>query len=527
LLLLLGLGLTARSTAAARQADSGTFRLYQGMTEVGWESFWRDAEGFRQEVVIPGLNLRLRSQSTRTSDGAFSRLELTQANGAGDSLRAEYSAERAGDSVRVTLRRGEATSQHTVKGDFDGLLPPQSVAAFVDLVQLSSGHDRSFRLLVVGPDTVMPTSVRWLGDTARVEFAGLEIRELLDHGQAIEVTVPMQQVRAVRGPPTDSLVSRAATGRPMPDYSAPPGAAFRASEVRVPVVSATDSFSLGCTLTLPGSGRRPFPAAITITGSGGQTRDSELWPLLRGYRPFRQIAERLTAVGIAVLRCDDRATGSSTGRLDSATTADLAGDTRAQLSWLRARPEIDPGRIALVGHSEGGMIGPMIATEDPRVAAVVIMAGPAKPGTEVLVDQARWPVETAPGLSDSVRRERLEAVEQAVRSDSAPGRPWMAWFRRYDPLVTARRLRTPTLILQGALDRQVTAGQADSLAAAIRMAPNRDVTVRVFPRLNHLFLETPGDGSPSEYPTLPAVEVPAAVLDTLAGWLRERLSAGH
>jgi uncharacterized protein len=101
---------------------------------------------------------------------------------------------------------------------------------------------------------------------------------------------------------------------------------------------------------------------------------------------------------------------------------------------------------------------------------------------------------------------------------------YLVWAQDWDPLPTARRVRAPVLILQGALDRQVSAGQADTLAAAMRAAGNRDVTVRVFPRLNHLFLVSPTNGAPSEYPALTDAAVPAEVLDTLAAWLRVRLA---
>ena len=118
----------------------------------------------------------------------------------------------------------------------------------------------------------------------------------------------------------------------------------------------------------------------------------------------------------------------------------------------------------------------------------------------------------------------LAEAARSVRA-SAPGLPWLRWFRSCEPLPTVRRLRQPVLILQGALDRQVTAGQADTLAAALRAAGNRRVTLEVFPRLNHLFLPSSSDGSPAEYPSLTDPRIPAAVLDRLAGWLASTLRA--
>src|SRR5437588_11644111 len=147
------------------------------------------------------------------------------------------------------------------------------------------------------------------------------------------------------------------------DYSAPPNAPFTAEEVTV----NAKGFTLAGTLLLPKNGARPFPAVITITGSGQQTRDEPIpLPGLEKYKPFRQVTETLASRGIAVLRVDDRGVGGSGGRdvLMTATTSDFADDTRAEVAYLRSRPEIDPQRIALIGHSEGGIIAPMVAASD-------------------------------------------------------------------------------------------------------------------------------------------------------------------
>jgi alpha-beta hydrolase superfamily lysophospholipase len=280
-----------------------------------------------------------------------------------------------------------------------------------------------------------------------------------------------------------------------------------------------DTFSLGCTLTVPKAGRRPYPAAITITGSGLQGRDEDLWPTVPDYRLFRQVAERLAGVGIATLRCDDRGKDASTGDPAIATTVDLAGDTKAQLAWLRGRPEINPAKIALVGHSEGGIIGPMVGIEDRKLAALVIMAGPGKIGSEILRDQARWPILSSKDLSAADRATQLVSADSGVRADSAAPGAWYQWFYHHDPLPTARKVSQPTLILHGALDRQVSAGQADTLAKAIRSGGNRRVTVQVFPGLNHLFLASPTDGSPDEYGEIKDARVPESVMDLMANWL--------
>jgi dienelactone hydrolase len=521
------LSLVSLTSALQAQAKiSGVYRLYQGDNEVGREQFERDASHFTQIANIPALNARLESTNRRGAGGQFAGFTLAIRNQAGDSLRGDYQIELAGDSVKIiSSLPGSNPAPQSHAGNFDLVLPPQSVATLAELVTRSAGRDTSWRVLVAGGVSVISAGVSFKGDSATVTLPGIAVFATLQNGLVQTLEIPAQRARAVLMLHPDSLPPLAGvTPRPKPVYTAPPGAIYTAEEVRVPVAPiAADTFSLGCTLTLPKAGKRPLPAIVTITGSGSQGRDEDLWPTVPGYAPFRQVAERVARAGIATLRCDDRGKDASTGDASKATTADFAGDTRAQVAWLRTRPEIDGNRIGLVGHSEGGMIGPLIAAYDPRLKAIVIMAGPAKEGYKVLIDQARFPVTQDTTLSAADRALRLAAADSSIRADSiAPG-AWYQWFYHYDPLPIAARVKQPTLILQGALDRQVTAGQADTLGGVIRGGGNKDVTVRIFPGLNHLFLPSRQNGAPSEYGTLKEVLLPAGVLDTMAAWLVVRL----
>ena len=503
--------------------EAGTWRIYQGTAELGRESFRRAGETLVQTITVPVANLQVTATTLRRGP-TLAGFRMTVRNAAGDSVRGTYQLESSGDSLHLTQEGGGQRRVRTVPAGPAAVVPPQSIGLFAELLRGAAGRDTTLALLVAGPDTVLPATLTHAGDSAIVAFAGLRIIAHLREGRLTEIAVPQQRARAVLAGAGDSLPPLRGLRRPVPDYAAPPEAAWTAEQVRVPVGAAPDSFSLACTLTRPKGVQGRVPAAVTITGSGSQTRDEDLWPLLPDYHPFREVAEGLGRAGIAVLRCDDRGAGQSGGRADSATTADLAGDTRAQVRWLRARAEIDPGRIALIGHSEGGMIGPMVAAEDRRIAAVVIMAGPAKNGVEILVDQVQWPIRTAPGLSAAARDSQLAEAARATR-EAATTIPWLQWFRTYEPLPTARRVRQPVLILHGALDRQVTVGQADTLAAALRAGGNRRVALEVYPRLNHLFLPSSSDGSPAEYPSLTDTRLPGAVLDRLTGWLAAALRA--
>ena len=499
---------------------SGLYRLYQGGAEVGRERFERAGRVASMSVVVPVLGLKLDSRTEFDSTGAFRRFDAQAYNAAGDTLRGSFSVAADGPVLRTTAvsQPSGRTVTGQAAGPVAGVIPAQTVAV-VALLARRFARDTTVRMLIMGSDSVIPVTIAHHGDSATVSFVGVTATTLTTGGKPWPIDVAAQRLHADLWNGRDSIAPLAGLRRPVPDYRAPAGASYTADEVRIAMHSLQgDTFSLAGTLTLPAPVPRPVPVVVTITGSGQQTRDEDLWPLLPAYRPFRAIAERLAAAGIGVLRLDDRGTGGSTGA--GGTTADFADDVKQAVAWLRHRPEVS--KVALLGHSEGGAIAPLVAKDDATLAGIVLLAGPGKGGRAILVDQIRRPIETAPDLSDSARRAQLALVPQRV-DQFVQSSPWTRWFAAYDPLPTARAVRTPVLILQGALDRQVSAGQADTLAAAFRAGGNRDVTVKVYPGLNHLFLHTDGDGSPAEYMSLKDTTIPAAVLDDIATWLKARL----
>jgi alpha-beta hydrolase superfamily lysophospholipase len=522
--LVVALTALAAAPLALRQAPAfaGLYRMFQAGAEVGRETFRRMPDATEMSVVVPVLGLKLDSRTEFDAAGVFRHFEAQAYDAAGDSLRGTYTVTVDGDTLRAVAvsKRTGSTSSKAVAGPAVGVIPAQSVAVVALLAKRFAGHDTTVRMLPMGGDSTIPVTIAYRGDTATVGFAGIEARTSIAGGRPGTIAVPVQRLTAELWNGRDTLAALPGLHRPTPDYSAPPGAPYTAQEVRVPIRPAQgDTFSLAGTLTLPVTGSKPYPAVVTITGSGQQTRDEDLWPLLPDYRPFRQMAERLGRVGVAVLRMDDRGVGGSGGA--PGTTADYANDVRALVAWLRKRSDIAAGKIFLLGHSEGGMIAPLVAATDSRLAGIVLLAGPAETGRAILTYQFSRPIETAPGLTDSVRRAELAQVPARV-DQFARANAWTKWFIDYDPLPTARTVKVPVLILQGALDRQISAGQADTLAAAMRAAGNRDVTEKVFPGLNHLFLHTTGDGSPVEYPGLKDTAVPAAVLDEIAAWVKAR-----
>lgn len=314
---------------------------------------------------------------------------------------------------------------------------------------------------------------------------------------------------------------------------------------------------LAGTLTLP-EGDGPFPAALLITGSGPQDRDEALL----GHRPFLVLADHLTRAGIAVLRVDDRGVGGSTGgSVMESTTADFAGDVVAGVDHLSADPRIGP--VGVVGHSEGGVVGPMAATRTDKISFVVMMAGTGVPGAEILTKQLELiaranggdeeTVEKALELqrrsiaiiaSDAPRAERVEQLRAVVDEQLAAApetadlseedrekaeqqaiagalNPWFEAFVVLDPREALRAVKVPVLALNGDLDLQVDADQnLPEIARALVDTGNEDVSLRRFPGLNHLF-QTATTGSPAEYSAIEETIAPV-VLDVITDWILDR-----
>jgi dipeptidyl aminopeptidase/acylaminoacyl peptidase len=511
---------TFPGTPLTAQQDEAFVLLLASGDTVAVERFARSPDRLAAELLVRAAGARFTWAVTLAPDASVTRLENAfRAAGADRSAPPAQSAEITftGDSAIAVITTGERTATQRL-GTRRGAIPfiNPSFALVEQVVRRAfvlGGDSVSVPTFFVQGGRTLSFVVQRVGtDSVVVDLGGAPARLAVSaSGDILGGTVPAQGLRIVR----TRGVSRGPMEVAPPDYSAPPGAPYVAEEVRIPA----GGFTLAGTLTIPRDAPHPLPAVVTVTGSGSQDRDERI-PLVPGYALFRQIADTLSRHGIAVLRTDDRGTGESEGDPARATSADFADDIRAGLRYLRGRREIDARRLGLIGHSEGGILAPMIAAEDSSLRGIVVMAGPAWTGRRVIESQNRYLLESSPDLSPRLRDSLLQVSMRMV--DSAGGTtPWIRYFQQYDPLPVARRVRVPVLILHGATDRQVTAEQAEELGSALRDGGNRDVTVRVFERTNHLFLAD-SVGHWANYHALAERAVRPEVLGVLLDWATAR-----
>jgi uncharacterized protein len=310
---------------------------------------------------------------------------------------------------------------------------------------------------------------------------------------------------------------------------------------------------LAGTLTYPKSGG-PFPAVLLITGSGSQDRDETIF----GHKPFLVLADHLTRQGIAMLRVDDRGIGRSTGASASHTSADFASDVQAALAFLKSRKEIDGRRIGLLGHSEGGLIAPMVASQRKDVAFVVLMAGPGLTGDKIIAGQAERMARLSgadEAQAATVRRQQEQLlsivkqeaddkaaldklreailatlpedqrkahgpeIEQSITQQTrAMVSPWYRYFLTYDPQPALRKLTCPVLAVNGEQDSQILAQEnLAAIRAALTTGGNKDSTAVALPGLNHLF-QTCKTGQVTEYAQIEETMAPKA-LELISEWI--------
>lgn len=315
---------------------------------------------------------------------------------------------------------------------------------------------------------------------------------------------------------------------------------------------------LAGTLTIP-KGKGLFPAVILISGSGAQNRDEELL----GHKPFLVLSDYLTKNGIAVLRFDDRGTAESEGNHNTATSLDFATDVEAGVQYLKTRKEIDQKNIGLIGHSEGGMIAPIVASRSKDISFIVLNAGLGIPGDKLLLLQNNL-ISKASGISDEILAENdktnaniyniiksskdtnqlksdlSEFYKKSLKDNpntqlpngmteddyvkikvNAMTSPWMQYFIKFNPETFLKKVKCPVLAINGTNDLQVPAKEnLLGIKTALEKNGNKNVTTTELANLNHLFQESK-TGLPSEYSQIEQTISPVA-LELITSWIKEQ-----
>lgn len=524
------------STAFAQQpkTSSGTYAMYVGEQQIGTETYTIsvNADGSTRseaDVAFAGTKFRAITLLTGNRPNSYT-MEMAGAV----SLKEDFNS----DGVRVTVP-GQPDRQ--VKSQPNALFENGLAHQFIFLLaqyERTRGGLQSFNAFVPSQATPFTVNLQRV-DTPEFKVGNQQIvtehfRAGTDLGLAFEIwanneNVPLvikiaaQRVKIVRGG-FEALAELIV-----------PAAAKPAASASDPFSSEEVSFQNGAqklagTLTVPKTGAVPFPAVIIISGSGGQDRDGS-----NVANFYRLIAERLSANGVAVLRVDDRGIGNSVPLITRTTSyRDLINDSLAAFEFLSTRKEIDHKRIALAGHSEGAQTALTIATEDARVAAIILLAGASRTLDRIVTEQALYGIALAAPVNPSDRT-RFAAIsiklEQWFR-DAKEKKPAstandeLTYFREHlasDPLTLARKVRVPVLLLNGERDGNVMVYHALELAQALADSGNKQVLVRIFPNLTHLF--TPSQLDKAVTDTQAGI-VSSEVLETLQKWATNVLVNG-
>lgn len=366
------------------------------------------------------------------------------------------------------------------------------------------------------------------------------------------------------------------TQRNPPKRPQTPQAPFPYDVEEVVFENSRDGIKFSGTLTIPHSAQsnQRFPVALLVSGSGPQDRDETIF----GHKPFWVLADHLSRHGFAVLRYDDRGVGKSGGKFENATTVDFAHDAASAIEYLKAHSKIDPKRIGIIGHSEGGLVAPIVASQDAQVAWVVLLAGPGVNGLEIMYSQGRLIIMAAGGDEATAQRNRLiqdaayaatvklepgeslntaavdplveQVLEQAktlklgptgdnksaeeneaaikkllaesIRANvAAMNTKWFRFFMSHEPGPVLEKVRCPVLAINGEKDVQVDPKlNLPQIEASLKAGGNTNVTMVELPGLNHL-LQSSSTGALGEYEVIEETIAPIA-LDTISQWLQKQ-----
>lgn len=522
----------ASAAQAAPAVDEGVFIITAGGQVLGRETF-KIGGGLAEstvELAVPPAPVILKANLKYGEAGATEYYLDAGAGGRVDAEFADSSATLAvaGMQRTVQLTVPRIVLENNVFGHCQVLLSyyKQASAGVQQFTALVPGALAAYPVTVerlsTAPAGALPGMVEY-----RLILAGtLGISVIADgDGRVMSVTIPAQGASAVRESYKQELEKRAAAPAASASHAPAP------STYNVPIEARTADSVLRGTLTLPGAAADgPYPVVVLVSGSGPQDRDGNTPPSYMSFI-FRDIAQRLTAKGIAVARYDDRGVGESEGDMAAAALHGLIDDAQAVIAAVRATPGIDPARVALAGHSEGAYIVPVIAAEAatagdaPPYAAVALLAGASTTLDQVMIEQLNYQA-SHPEFDDSTRaaveelRPAIEALVAEARSGVPSADPNIVWIREHmglEPLTTVAKLTCPILIVQGEKDVKVVPYHAEELAAAARGAGNESVRLVSLPNTTHEFLQWPFNNP--DYDPMAPMQVTEGFLHALESFL--------
>ena len=487
-----------------------------GATEIAFDAVL-DEKGARLSgsgtlSLAPDLTTRAAHVALETPDGA-GKLEL----------------KGAGSAMTLTLTRGDEAREVHAERASNLFLPQPFFVGFAMLCPVLASRAPALvefpgRPLTVESREVLPVAPGSGAVTMyTLERGGLGHTVVAcDNGELIATLDPWSGQAAARSGKKsvlDALVL--ATTRTKP--ATPDGVLEEDLAVAIPALGKDGEAKLACSFMKPAvvvsntaAVAKRFPAVAFFSGSGPQDRDEDtIGPGGVKLSIFKVMALALASKGIASLRCDDRGTAKSTGVFEQATLSTFVRDAEELLKTLRARSDVDRARVGLIGHSEGGLVAPVVARADGKIKAVLLMSTPGRPIPEIAVAQQQHLLEQAGVPKDQIQRQldaQAEVLTAIRHGDPLPPsvppserariesqRAWLKSHFDHDPQQALREMpKTAVLIAQGAKDAQVPPEDAELVRTGLVSGKNPKPKVLVYPTLNHVFAESHG-GALSEY----------------------------
>jgi pimeloyl-ACP methyl ester carboxylesterase len=518
----------------------------------GYTIFFRGAPVGREEVTVledsTGKTITAQGRLGAPLNAVTRRAELKYAaDGTPERFSLDGTANGNDVSVRTSFANGTAQTeghQGTAKISTSHSFSPKTIvlpngvfslyAALADrLSTVNGGAELRAYILPIGEITVKVVSDQPERIQVGTTFLNVQRYDLLfgvpggdlavsltagEGGRLIRLSVPAQAIEVVRED-VASPTSRTQV------FSNPGDEA-----VIIPAVG----FNLGATITKPASPAPRMPAVILLSGASVGDRDG----FALGIPTLAQLAGRLAEAGFLAVRYDKRGNGQSGGRSESATIQDYAEDVRAVMRWLEKRQDIDPKRIAVVGHSEGAWVALLAAAREKKIAAVASIAGPSTTGSELILEQQQQSLDLMK-LTQQERDEKV-ALQKQIQSAVVTGKGWESisrderraadtpWFQSlltFDPAKVLKDVRQPLLFVHGELDKQVPVSHADRLASLAReQSDSKSVEVIVVRGVNHLLVPAI-TGEVTEYASLPDRNVSKDISGAVSSWLTKTFAA--